>query len=87
MPYKITDECIMCGTCEEECPNGAISEGEDTYVIDPERCTECVGAYEVSRCATNCAVGAIALDDDHKESRERLLEKWKKLHPGETPQV
>jgi len=32
LAYKITDECLMCGACEEGCPNGAISEGEDTYV-------------------------------------------------------
>jgi hypothetical protein len=24
-------------------------------------------------------------DEGRKESREQLLEKWKKLHPGETP--
>jgi len=85
MAYKITDECIMCGTCEEECPNDAISEGEDTYVIDPEKCTECVGAYEVSKCATNCTVDAIVPDPEHQETKDELLEKWKELHPGETP--
>lgn len=81
MAYKITEECIMCGTCEEECPNGAISEGEDTYVIDPDKCTECVGAYEVSKCATNCSVNAIEPDTEHQETKEDLLKKWKRLHP------
>ena len=33
MAYVITDECVSCGTCEDECPNDAISEGEDKYVI------------------------------------------------------
>lgn len=52
MAYKITEECIMCGACEEECPEGAISEGEETFVIDPEKCIDC-GA-----CADVCPVDA-----------------------------
>lgn len=53
MAYTITDECIGCGSCEDECPVNAISEGEDKYVIDPEACTDC-GA-----CADICPVEAI----------------------------
>ena len=87
MAYKITDECISCGACEPECPNNAISEGETIYVIDPNKCTECVGAYESSKCAEICPVDACVADTKHKESREQLLTKWKKLHPGETPAV
>lgn len=85
MAYKITDDCISCGACEAECPNEAISEGDTTYVIDPKKCTECVGAYESSKCAEVCPVDACVPDSAHKESKGQLLEKWKKLHPGETP--
>jgi ferredoxin len=85
MALKITDECISCGACEPECPNEAISEGEEIYIIDPGKCTECVGAYESSRCVEVCPVDACVPDEGRKESREQLLEKWKKLHPGETP--
>ena len=53
MAYKITSECVACGTCLPECPVNAISEGEPTYVIDAELCTEC-GA-----CAEVCPVEAI----------------------------
>lgn len=87
MAYKITDECASCGSCELECPNLAISEGETTYVINPDRCTECVGAYQSSKCAEICPLDAIIPDPDHMESREQLLEKWRRLHPGETPAV
>ncbi|MBI2329743.1 MAG: YfhL family 4Fe-4S dicluster ferredoxin [Chloroflexi bacterium] len=87
MAYKITDECISCGACEPECPNVAISEGQTVYVINPDRCTECVGSYESSKCAEVCPVDACIPDSSHKESRERLLTKWKGLHPGETPAV
>ena len=45
MALKITDECINCDVCEPECPNDAISQGEEIYVIDPHKCTECVGHY------------------------------------------
>jgi ferredoxin len=41
MSYKITDECIKCGICTDECPEEAISEGEETYVIDKNKCTDC----------------------------------------------
>ena len=35
MALMITDACINCDVCEPECPNDAISQGEDYYVIDP----------------------------------------------------
>lgn len=54
MAYKISDECIKCGACEAECPVGAISEGDATYVIDADTCISC-GA-----CAGACPVGAPA---------------------------
>jgi len=41
MAYKITSKCIMCGACAAECPVGAISQGEDRYVIDENLCIEC----------------------------------------------
>ena len=85
MAYKITDECISCGACEPECPNNAIGEGESVYVIDPKKCTECIGAYSSSKCAEICPVNACEPDTGHKESQSQLMEKWKKLHPGETP--
>ena len=28
MAYVISDECIMCGACADECPCSAISEGD-----------------------------------------------------------
>ena len=87
MSYKISDECISCGACEPECPNQAISEGETIYQIDPKKCTECVGSYESSRCSEICPVDAPGPDPAFKETREQLLEKWKGLHPGETPSV
>ena len=82
MAYKISEECISCGACESECPNNAIKEGDTTFIIDPNKCTECVGAHDKPNCAEVCPVGAAVADPDHKESQEQLLAKWKKLHPG-----
>jgi len=87
MAYKITDECISCGACEPECPNEAISEGETIYIVEVDKCTECVGAHDSSKCVEICPVDACVLDPDNKESVEELLEKWKALHPGETPNI
>ena len=81
MAYKITDECISCGACEPECQNQAITEGETIYVIDPDKCTECVGSHDSSKCAEVCPVDSCVPDSDHEESREALLEKWQKSHP------
>ena len=53
MAYLITDACISCGACADECPVNAISEGSDTYVIDPDTCIDC-GA-----CAGSCPTEAI----------------------------
>lgn len=53
MAYKITDECVSCGSCEPECPVDAISEGDGKYVIDPEKCTDC------GTCADVCPTDAI----------------------------
>lgn len=53
MAHNITDACVSCGTCESECPVGAISEGDSQYVIDAATCIDC-GA-----CAAACPAGAI----------------------------
>jgi len=65
MAYKITDECVACGACESECPNNAISEGDEKYVIDPAKCTECVGYFDEPQCYAVCPTEAPVADPDH----------------------
>jgi ferredoxin len=79
MALLITDECINCDVCEPECPNDAISQGEDIYVIAPGRCTECVGHFDEPQCVAVCPVDCIVPDPAHAESREQLLAKFEKL--------
>ncbi len=87
MAYKITEDCINCGACEPECPNLAISEGDPVYVIDPNKCTECIGHFESSRCAAVCPVDCCVPDPAHKETKEQLLARFKRLDPEKTPKL
>jgi len=87
MSYVITEECIACGVCETECPNEAISEGEEEiYIIDPALCTECVGFFDESQCALVCPVDACVTDPDHDETIEEQRAKFEKLHPDREPE-
>lgn len=54
MAYKISDECISCGSCAADCPVNAIAEGDGKYVIDADACLSC-GA-----CSETCPVSAIS---------------------------
>ena len=76
MALIITDECINCDVCEQKYPNGAISQGEEIYVIEPALCTECVGHHETSQCVEVCPVECIILDRDNVETREELYQKY-----------
>ncbi len=53
MAYIINDNCVSCGTCADNCPVEAISEGDGKYVIDADVCVSC------GTCADNCPSDAI----------------------------
>ena len=79
MALLITEECINCAVCEPECPNEAITEADPVYVIDPEKCTECVGHFDESQCVNVCPVDCCIPDPNHQEAREELMEKFHRL--------
>ncbi len=83
MSLMITDECINCDVCEPECPNDAIYPGVEIYEIDPALCTECVGHFETSQCVEVCPVDCIPLHPGHVESRDQLMEKYRRLTGNE----
>ena len=57
MAYVINSGCISCGSCEGGCPVGAISQGDDSYVIDAGSCLDC------GSCADTCPNGAIVPEE------------------------
>src|SRR3546814_204255 len=83
MSLKINELCVNCDVCEPACPNQAISQGETIYVIDPARCTECVGHFDEPQCVVVCPVECIDPDPDYPEDRETLLAKLHRLQQAE----
>lgn len=79
MALMITSDCINCDVCVPECPNEAISQGDEIYVIDSAKCTECVGHFDESQCIEVCPADCIIPDPNHTESKEQLQEKYQRL--------
>lgn len=82
MALKITAECINCDVCEPECPNQAISMGDEHYIIDPDKCTECMGHFDEPQCVQVCPVECIPVNPDRVETPEQLLQKYRRLQEG-----
>jgi hypothetical protein len=80
MATMITSECINCGACEPECPNNAITQGEEIYVIDPLLCTECVGFHDYEACAAVCPVDCCVTDPNNVESEDALIARARAIH-------
>jgi ferredoxin len=95
MSTLITDECIICGACEPECPNGAIYEGgapwelnggsqpalrDEIFYIAPDQCTECVGFFAQEQCAAVCPVDCCVPDPDIPETEAQLIARARQLH-------
>jgi ferredoxin len=85
MALIITDECINCDVCEPECPNGAITMGQEIYEIEPSKCTECVGHFDTPQCVEVCPVDCIPKDPANPDTQSTLLGKFFRLHPDKTP--
>ena len=79
MSLLIHDECINCDVSEPECPNSAITQGEEIYEIDPNLCTECVGHFNEPQCIEVCPVDCIVKDPDNEENDDVLKLKYEKL--------
>lgn len=78
MSLKITDDCTSCDACVSVCPNEAISPGDVIYLIEPAKCTECVGAHDTPQCQMVCPADCIVIGD--KESQDVLQARYASLH-------
>jgi ferredoxin len=55
----VTEDCTSCGACEPECPNTAITAGDDAYVIEAEKCDECAATGGEMSCVAVCPTDCI----------------------------
>lgn len=79
MAVLITDLCINCGGCIDECPVEAIVDedknldGEDRYYVYNDKCVECVGHNEQPACARACPTdGCIIWGESIGEHKDRI---------------
>jgi len=63
MPYRVTDECILCGACVVGCESNAITEGETQAHIDESLCVEC------GTCERNCPSDAIIYVEESEPAK------------------
>jgi ferredoxin len=65
MAYKIiASQCTGCSACEPECPNVAIREKNGVFLIDPKKCTECLGHFDEPQCVAVCPVDNTCVIDN-----------------------
>lgn len=90
MAVVITDTCINCGACIDECPVEAIVDDEDNptdeeiYYVFEDKCVECVSYGDEPACAEACptdgcivwgeAKDGLTLMDSRGESGEPVIE-------------
>lgn len=64
MAVSITDLCVSCHACFDVCPNDAIYQARDQFMVNKNNCTECVGDHDDPQCASICPVECCILDAD-----------------------
>ncbi len=79
MALLINEDCTLCDACVEPCPNEAIKEGDDIYIIDAFKCTECVGHHEEPQCRLVCPADGIDPNPEFNETPEELMAKYEAL--------
>ena len=63
MAFEIIESCVNCYACEPLCPNDAIYQASPHFLINPDKCTECIGDYMDAQCASICPIEGAILDD------------------------
>lgn len=63
MAFEIIETCVNCYACEPLCPNQAIYQASPHFMIDPDKCTECIGDFLDAQCASICPIEGAILDE------------------------
>ncbi len=63
MAFEIIESCVNCYACEPLCPNDAIYQASPHFMIDADKCTECIGDFMDAQCASICPIEGAILDD------------------------
>jgi ferredoxin len=63
MALEIIESCVNCYACQPVCPNDAIYEAKPHFLINADKCTECVGDFAAAQCASICPIEGAILDE------------------------
>jgi len=63
MALEIVESCVNCWACEPLCPSRAIVAAKPHFLIDADKCTECVGDFADPQCATICPIEGAIVDE------------------------
>lgn len=63
MALEIIETCVNCFACQPVCPNDAIYEAKPHFLINEDKCTECVGEFADAQCASICPIEGAILDE------------------------
>ena len=77
MAYQIGSACVSCGACADVCPVGAISQGDDRYVIDANACLDC------GTCSDTCPNGKVYSAIAHLSIFPRAFSALSRIFPTE----
>ena len=67
MAFEIIESCVNCYACEPLCPNQAIYQAKPHFLIDPDKCTECIGDFMDAQCSSICPIEGAILDELGRE--------------------
>jgi ferredoxin len=70
--------CIACGNCSEECPFGALTQGQISALVDVEKCMGC------GICVSHCEQGALTLVRDPSKGEPLEILKLMEIHLPES---
>lgn len=63
MSLEIVELCVGCHACEAQCPNNAITAARPMFVINADKCTECLGDHDLPQCAEICPIEGAIVDE------------------------